>query len=491
MRYDTVVIGSGASGLGAALALARHGQRVALVERHEHLAPLLRRFKRDGWWCDPGLHHVGGLHPGGPLSVIFRYLGVHDLIRPVPLNPDGYDIVDVVGGKPLRLPVGLDRVWEALIEYFPGSRRAVTAYLEEVEAIHRRTPFLNFDLPGEALAAKEDPASFQSVADFLGEHGADPSLQKLFSRYGYYLYGMEGHECPLNINAMVLGSFFFSAHTLARGGDEIVAAFERKLEEAGVDVFCRRPVVGLEIDSHRRLRGVRLAGDEVLECRASVCTIHPHLLPNLLPSPAVRPAFLTRIGSLGNTFGPLAVFLAADDPPEELCRSNIYFVSGGSPAISNSHTLVALNPAGADAVAGRRSLCLMRVCPPTLCPPGQCGKHRRRAAAYEERKQEETERTVEMLLHHFPAQRGKCRVLDAATPGTYESYTGTAAGSAYGIKHSILQSALGSKTPIKGLYLAGQSVLAPGLLGVMISSLLAVSHIIGPQTVWDELRQWR
>lgn len=82
-------------------------------------------------------------------------------------------------------------------------------------------------------------------------------------------------------------------------------------------------------------------------------------------------------------------------------------------------------------------------------------------------------------------------MLDAATPSTFESYTGTVAGAAYGLKHSTNQWGLQATTPIKDLYLAGQSVLAPGLLGAMISSLLAVSHILGHETVWNEIRKCR
>ncbi len=546
MKYDTVVIGSGASGMCAALGLARRGQRVALVERCEHLAPLLRRFQRNGWWCDPGLHYVGGLHPCGPLTVIFRYLGISDAIQATPMDPDGYDIIHADGQEPIRIPTGAERVRETLMRHYPGSRRAIRAYFDRIEAIFRETPFLSFDLPGDALSTRQEQPVDESLTHFLTRHGAEPALAQMLGRYGYYLYGVEGHECPLMVHAIVLGLFYSSAHSLARGGDEIVDAFQRGLALAGVDTYCGRAVAALEVDDHRRLQGVRLEGDERLSCDACVCTIHPQLLPDLLPPRSVRRAFLSRIGSLENTFAPFAVFLEVDAPPNELQRSNCYFLgpcgAGSQPvkppnqnrerkrpaaeacAITDGAGLAAMacgwevegrksegrrsrdlrpstfdlrpstfdfRPSTSYAHVGRKSLCLLRVGPTTLSSTEKYGKRGCCEGTYETLKRKETQRTVEMFVRHFPAQEGRFRVLDASTPSTYESYTGTVGGCAYGVKHGMNQMGLTTLTPLKGLYLAGQSIVAPGLLGTLISGLLAIANILGRQSVWDEVRKCR
>ena len=73
-KYDHVVIGSGVGGLTTALILGKFGKKVALLEQHSNTAPLIRRFKRNNFWCDPGFHYTGGLQESGPLSILFRYL---------------------------------------------------------------------------------------------------------------------------------------------------------------------------------------------------------------------------------------------------------------------------------------------------------------------------------------------------------------------------------------------------------------------------------
>jgi all-trans-retinol 13,14-reductase len=44
-------------------------------------------------------------------------------------------------------------------------------------------------------------------------------------------------------------------------------------------------------------------------------------------------------------------------------------------------------------------------------------------------------------------------------------------------------------TKIPNLYLAGQAVTAPGILGTMMSAFLACGYIVGHETLRKELRQ--
>ncbi len=61
----------------------------------------------------------------------------------------------------------------------------------------------------------------------------------------------------------------------------------------------------------------------------------------------------------------------------------------------------------------------------------------------------------------------------------------------YGIKHRVDDHPLGARTHAAGLYLAGQSILAPGLVGAMLSSFLTCGTILGHERMLKELQVWR
>ena len=52
----------------------------------------------------------------------------------------------------------------------------------------------------------------------------------------------------------------------------------------------------------------------------------------------------------------------------------------------------------------------------------------------------------------------------------------------------MLSAALLNRTSLRGLYLAGQSVLAPGVLGTILGSLATVQFIVGPERFRSEVR---
>ena len=84
MKYDSIVIGSGLSGLTNALLLARSGRRVLVLEQHAQPAPVVRGFSRGGQYFDSGFHYAGGLGDDGAFRPLFRHLGLEDKLELFP-----------------------------------------------------------------------------------------------------------------------------------------------------------------------------------------------------------------------------------------------------------------------------------------------------------------------------------------------------------------------------------------------------------------------
>ena len=73
---------------------------------------------------------------------------------------------------------------------------------------------------------------------------------------------------------------------------------------------------------------------------------------------------------------------------------------------------------------------------------------------------------------------GSFELLDVATPFTFRDRLGSPEGGLYGVKHRIVDMPLLPRTSAQGLYLSGQAVVAPGVLGVLCASFLTESCIV-------------
>ena len=69
--FDTIVIGSGAGGLTAAVALANSGQKVLVLEQHYLPGGWTHSFPLEGYQFSPGVHYLGELQPGRVLGASY------------------------------------------------------------------------------------------------------------------------------------------------------------------------------------------------------------------------------------------------------------------------------------------------------------------------------------------------------------------------------------------------------------------------------------
>ena len=487
MRYDSVIVGSGVSGLTAALLLAQNGQKVALVEKCGHLAPLLSRFKGGKVWCDPGLHYTGGLEESGTLSVIFRYLRMRDSIRTVDMKSDCFDRL-YIGNKEISLPCGIDNVEKSLSHSYPKSSSAITRYISEIKAVRDSTPFINFNLGINDF--KKSIYSEMSLHDFLDSAGAEDELKSMLSQYGRFLYGTDASEIPFFIHALIMGTFYSAPKTLKNGGDEIVDAFKKRLSEENVDIYLNSAAKKVEVGKDKKLRAITLIDDNTIEATYCVFTPHPHLLADIAPAGVFRPAYLKRIREMENTPGPFTLFLEVDQVPEKISHTNLYKLSTASDAQdrNDAFAVMSCDPESHD--GKRKGLCIMKLnC--NIIDKNTGADSDYHSSSYNEYKESLVSSTIDSLLSLCPELDGKFKVVSSATPHTYKSYTGTSGGSAYGLKQSVNQIRLGTRTSVAGLYLAGQSILMPGLTGASISGVISAANILGMDKLWGGLQKCR
>jgi all-trans-retinol 13,14-reductase len=119
MAKRAVVIGTGAGGLTASVALAQEGFEVVALERGKQLGGFLNPFARRHYHFDPGVHYVGQAAPGEALHRVLRRVGLDAAELFCPMDPDGFDVLRFPDFE-LAIPKGLDRFRDRIVAALPG-----------------------------------------------------------------------------------------------------------------------------------------------------------------------------------------------------------------------------------------------------------------------------------------------------------------------------------------------------------------------------------
>jgi all-trans-retinol 13,14-reductase len=90
-----------------------------------------------------------------------------------------------------------------------------------------------------------------------------------------------------------------------------------------------------------------------------------------------------------------------------------------------------------------------------------------------------------------PEIAGNILFTECSTPLTLRDFANNPFGSIYGVKHKVGQYNPIPVTKVKGLFLAGQATVAPGILGTVISAFLVCGFILGHQQLIKQLQKYK
>ena len=103
--------------------------------------------------------------------------------------------------------------------------------------------------------------------------------------------------------------------------------------------------------------------------------------------------------------------------------------------------------------------------------------------SFSEREVSDREAHAERLIRRIPCLEPAVEKYWTSTPATWESYTGTPGGSAFGIRKKDATCYVHPRTPVPGLYLTGQNCGLHGVLGVSETALVTCREILGETTL--------
>jgi len=489
MKKKVVIIGSGMAGLYAGALLAKTGWHVTVLEKEPTPGGLLAGFKRKGVWFDTGVHYLGALAKG---QVLWKYFEALDLFSDCEfeeMDQNGFEEYWFPDMK-YAVPTGEQAFVEKLSACFPQEARGIQRCIDDWRAIVKNFPLYNPDStlrPDREQEILADPIARMSLQDYLETHIADSQCRSLLSANGS-LYGLVPKECPVYIHALIFHSFIQSAWKFKHSSMDLVKALVKRIKQSGGTVRCSAEVCEV-LSSQGKAQAVRLTNGDVISAEGFIATVHPKTMLTWMREKAVRPIYRKRVSGLSETIASSCLYLVVREDAAFAPDRN-YFIhqswdmasqySLGGQGMHAPHTLFVTSSGASQ--NGYRAVTIIFPDNWERWADWRNSSRGSRPKAYQEQKAALAQAVLDRMEQLSPGFKDKIVYHELSTPLTLRDYTGTQEGSTYGIKkpwQQLREATLSVRTRLGNFYLAGQSIVLPGVLGVCISAVAASGALAG------------
>ncbi|MCA9053204.1 MAG: NAD(P)/FAD-dependent oxidoreductase [Planctomycetaceae bacterium] len=459
MRYHTLIIGAGMSGLAAGIRLAYYEKSVCILERHTTIGGLNSFYRLRGRNYDVGLHAVTNYAPAGSRSGPLA-----KLLKQLRLRWDDFELAPQNGSSVVfpghRIAFENDHAGfvETVCAEFPEQADAFRRLVAHIDA------FDELDLSQEPVSARQ----------VLGEFLRDPVLiDMLFCPLMFY-----GSAIPDDMDfsqfCIMYKSIFQQGFARPYDGvRRILKTLTRHFKSLGGELKLRHGVREILV-KNGRATGVVTDDGEVIEAE--------HILSS---------AGLTETYALCGQHFP-----SAPPPHGEISFNEAIFVLDRLPAdLGHEETIVFYNDAERFTYGPPSEPCDLRsgiICSPNnfrYADGAQLDEGVLRITAlanpdywmglpddeYYAAKDLWTERIVGSAVRYIPDFRAHVIETDVFTPRTIRKFTGHLKGAVYGAPQKVLD----GRTPIDHLYLCGTDQGFLGIIGSMLSGItMANNHLL-------------
>lgn len=484
-RYDVVIVGGGLGGLACGAILSKEGLSVCVLEQHSTIGGCLQSFRRRDVAFDTGMHYVGSLSAGQVAHQYFKYFGIIDSLRLQKLSEEGYDVFHFPDGQSYSHAVGFDRFIDNLAEEFPEECRGLQSLCSAIQQVG------SLVVPSVLQRGKlsDGGGELLSVSAYgeICRHVRNEKLRNVLAG-SCTLYAGDKQTTSLYEYGMVMHSNIEGPYSFVDGSQQIADALTRVIRGRGGEVLCSSRVAKIHLDG-AMVQHVELENRELIRAKHFISSLHPTATFAMLENNTIyKKAFFSRINSLPNTYGIFTTYLRMKPNAVKYLYRNHYFYNqsdvwslGGSYGGCNiSSVLLCMQPNSASEHVN----CISLLSPMPLAHYAQWigTKIGKRGAEYEEFKQRFSEAQIDFVAQFLPHLKGSIEQVYTASPLTYQSYTSTPQGSAYGIVkdyRNAVVSHFPPRTRIDNLLLTGQSLNIHGCIGTVVSAAVTCAEIVG------------
>jgi all-trans-retinol 13,14-reductase len=473
-NYDSIIIGSGLGGLSCAAYLAKNGQKVLVLEKHNAPGGYATGFKRGPYSFDSTLHMLEGVDKG---QFWFKFLdscGISDGVKFTKLK---YSFRMVFPEHDIRLPSGnLQEVINTLETNFPHEKEGIRKLFKETQNIY--SELCRF-LPKTAPMWKQLPgfpfhykslffAMNKTLNQLLDKHIKDEKLKGLlFGNYGYFgLPPRRVNILPLLANA----AYWIEGSYYPIGGSQVISdAFVESIKRNEGEVELNTEVASIIVNDGKAV-GIQTASGQKYLAKNIVSNANaPETFQNLLGNkkrnlklesmePSIS-AFIVYLGLDENFRSTLA-----DTDDYEICVSQNYDLDRDYQYTVNydfekAAYLVTLysNVDPSAAKKGKFVLSLIQLHPFSYWTKYQDEYNAGNKEKYNKEKDRLAGALIKRAERIIPNISKHVEVIEIATPLTLKRFTGNPNGACYGWANTVKQfSPLNRvlKMPVKNLYMS-------------------------------------
>lgn len=501
-EFNTIIIGSGISGLALAAMLSKEGQKVLVLERHYVAGGCTHTFKRAHYEWDVGLHYVGEVGTDTELKMIYDY------ICDTPIEwADMGEVYDRIffGNETFEFRKGSQEFINYFSNLFPSEKKGITDYVTLLNHVaksaqlfyaEKAIPTFASNLVGGWMRHAYMKYANKTTQEVLDELFSDDKLKAILAgQYGDY--GLTPSKSSFVIHATVAHHYMEGGFYPVGGSRVIFEKIAPVIKKAGGEIFVNAEVKEIQIENGKAV-GVIMADGKIWKAKTIISTTgiqntYQKLLPNHIQEEfglkekmkGLKPS----LAHFGLYLGFKETATALDFPksnfwifPEEYDHDKnltehiagtkkdlpvvyISFPSAKDPDFENRHP-------GTSTI----EIVTLVNYEPFKIWEGSEWKHR--GQAYDKLKEKISQQLLEYLYKYVPQTKGKVDFYELSTPLSTKHFQGYQHGEMYGVEATaehFKNRSLKPRTPIKNLFLAGQDIVCAGIGGAVMSAVICAS----------------